>query len=264
MGLLDGKVALVSGGAQGIGAAIAKAFIDEGAEVLVSDVQTDKGGETALALGNKAAFQKLDVTSEDDWIAAVSAAKGHFGGLDILVNNAGIGTGGRMEDTSLEEWRQTTAINLDGVFLGHKHAGPAIRERMDKWPGGGSIINISSVAGLIGLGGAPAYCATKGAVRLLTKAAALEYAQNGEKIRVNSIHPAFTETAIIAPVLEGLQENGLATSEDEAKAFMNLMHPIGRMAQPEEIAAGAVFLASDESAYMTGSELVLDGGMTAR
>ncbi len=264
MGLLDGKVALVSGAAQGIGAAIAKAFIDEGAEVLLTDVQVDKGAVTARDLGNKAAFQKLDVTNEDDWVAAIAAVKGHFGGLDILVNNAGVGEGGRLEETSLEEWHHTTAINLDGVFLGLKHGGPAIRERSAKWPGGGSIINISSVAGLVGLAMAHAYCATKGAVRLLTKSAALEYAQHGDKIRVNSIHPAFTETAIIEPILAQLTETGLAKNDEEAKALMGIMHPIGRLGKVEEIAAGAVFLASDESSFMTGSELVLDGGLTAR
>jgi NAD(P)-dependent dehydrogenase (short-subunit alcohol dehydrogenase family) len=169
-----------------------------------------------------------------------------------------------MEDTSLEDFRKVTGVNIDGVFLGMKHAGPLIRERMTKWEGGGSIINMSSVAGLVGLGGAPAYCASKGAVRLMTKAAALEYAQNGEKIRVNSIHPAFTETAMAEQMLEGMVENGMGANRDEAHAFLTMMHPIGRLGKPRDIANAAVFLASDESAFMTGSEMVVDGGLAAR
>ena len=264
MGLLDGKIALVTGGARGLGAEIAKAFVEEGAGVLITDVLEEEGAETARALGNNAAFQKLDVTNEDDWVAAIAAVKQQFGGLDILVNNAGIADGGRLEETSLEDFRKVTSINLDGVFLGHKHAGPLIRERMGKWEGGGSIINISSVAGLIGLAGAPAYSASKGAVRLLTKAAALEYAQNGEKIRVNSIHPAFTETAMVDYTLDKLVENGMGSNRDEAKGFLTMMHPIGRLGVPRDIANAAVFLASDESSFMTGSEMVVDGGLSAR
>ncbi len=264
MGLLEGRIALVTGAARGLGAEIAKAFVEEGAGVLLTDVLEEDGAATARALGNKAAFQKHDVTNEDDWRAAVAAVKDQFGGLDILVNNAGIAEGGRIEDTSLEDFRRVTSINLDGVFLGHKHAAPLIRERAGKWEGGGAIINISSVAGLIGLGGVPAYTASKGAVRLLTKSAALEYAQNGEKIRVNSIHPAFTETPMMESTAGKLVESGLAPDAEEAKAFLTALHPIGRMGVPRDMANAAVFLASDESAFMTGSELVVDGGLSAR
>lgn len=264
MALLEGKIALVTGGARGLGAEIAKAFVEEGASVLITDVLESEGAETARALGNRASFQKQDVTNEDDWVAAIAAAKDQFGGLDVLVNNAGIASGGRMEDTSLEDFRRVTSINLDGVFLGMKHAGPLIRERMNNWGGGGSIINMSSVAGLVGLPGAPAYTASKGAVRLLTKSAALEYAQNGEKIRVNSLHPAFTETAMVDFTLDSIVESGVAQNTDEAKAFLTMAHPIGRLGKPRDIANAAVFLASEESAFMTGSEFVVDGGLSAQ
>jgi len=264
MGLLEGKIALVTGGARGLGAEIAKAFVEQGASVLITDVLEDAGADMARELGNKVSFLKHDVTDENDWVAAIQAAKEQFGGLDILVNNAGIAEGGRMEETSLADFRKVLSVNLDGVFLGMKHAGPLIRERMNKWEGGGSIINMSSVAGLIGLAGAPAYCASKGAVRLMTKSAALEYAQNGEKIRVNSIHPAFTETAMAEQMLEGMVENGMGSNRDEAHAFLTMMHPIGRLGVPRDIANAAVFLASDESSFMTGSEMVVDGGLSAR
>jgi NAD(P)-dependent dehydrogenase (short-subunit alcohol dehydrogenase family) len=264
MGSLDGRIALVTGGARGLGAEIAKAFVAEGASVLITDILEDEGAETARALGNKASFFKHDVTNEEDWVAAIKTVKDQFGGLDILVNNAGIAMGGRMEETSLEDFRRVTSINLDGVFLGMKHAGPLIRERMNKWEGGGSIINISSVAGLVGLPGAPAYTASKGAVRLMTKSAALEYAGNGERIRVNSIHPGFTETAMVDFTLDKMVESEAAQNLDEAKALLTLAHPMGRLGQPTDIANAAVFLASDESAFMTGSEVVVDGGLSAR
>jgi len=264
MGLLDGKIALVTGGARGLGAEIAKSFAEEGASVLITDVLEAEGAETARTLGNKVSFLKHDVTNEAEWVATIAAIKDQFGGLDILVNNAGIAMGGRMEETTLDDFRRVTSINLDGVFLGMKHAGPLIRERMGKWQGGGSIINISSVAGLVGLAGAPAYTASKGAVRLMTKSAALEYAQNGETIRVNSIHPGFTETPMVDFTLDKMIEAGAAQNSDEAKALLTMAHPIGRLGVPRDIANAAVFLASDESAFMTGSELVVDGGLSAR
>ncbi len=264
MGLLEGKIALVTGGARGLGAEIAKAYIEEGASVLITDVLEEDGAEMARQLGNRCSFIKHDVTNEADWVAAIKAVKDQFGGLDVLVNNAGIAEGGRMEETSLEDFRKVTSVNLDGVFLGMKHAGPLIRERSDKWEGGGAIINMSSVAGLIGLAGAPAYTASKGAVRLMTKSAALEYAQNGDKIRVNSIHPAFTETAMAEQMIEGMVENGMGSNRDEAHAFLTMMHPIGRLGKPRDIANAAVFLASEESSFMTGSEMVVDGGFSAR
>ena len=263
MGMLDGKIALVTGAARGLGEAISKSFIEQGAEVLLTDMNEEQVAETARGLGNKASFLRHDVTSEDDWKAAIAAVKETFGGLDVLVNNAGIAGGGRLEETTLEEWRQITAVNMDGVFLGHKYAAPLIRERADKWEGGGSIINLSSVAGLIGLPGAHAYCASKGAVRLLTKSAALEYAGAGENIRVNSIHPAFIDTPMAAQMVQGIHDNGLAQNLDEARALLEMMHPIGRLGEPKDIASAATFLASDESSFMTGSEFVVDGGLAA-
>lgn len=263
MGLLDGRIALVTGGARGLGAAIAKRFIEEGASVMITDVTDDEGAKTALDLGNQCVFMHHDVTNEDDWVEVIGAVKRQFGGLDILVNNAGIAEGGRMEETALEDFRKVMTVNVDGVFLGHKHAAPLMKERMGKWEGGASIINMSSVAGLVGLPGAPAYSASKGAVRLLTKSAALEYAQNGEKIRVNSIHPAFFNTPMAQKMIDGMVERGMGSNEAEARGFLEMAHPIGRLGKPEEVAEAAAFLASDEAAFMTGSELVIDGGMSA-
>jgi len=263
MGLLDGKIALVTGAARGLGAEIAKSFIEQGAEVLLTDMMEEEGAATARDLGNKASFLRHDVTSEEDWKAAIAAVKTNFGGLDILVNNAGIAGGGRLEDTTLEEWREITAVNMDGVFLGHKYAAPLMRERAARWEGGASIINLSSVAGLIGMPGAHAYCASKGAVRLLTKSAAMEYARAGENIRVNSIHPAFIDTDMAGQMIQGIHDNGMAANLEDARALLVSMHPIGRLGVPRDIASAATFLASEESSFMTGSEFVVDGGMAA-
>ena len=253
---LEGKVALISGGARGQGAVEARMFAQEGAKVVIGDILDDLGLQVQAEInetGGECLYVHLDVTSEADWQDAVEAAVSRFGKLDVLVNNAGIGSprdasGERMTIESLTEgqWDQVMDVNAKGVFLGTKAAIPEMRKA-----GGGSIINISSVAGLIG-GTTTAYGASKGAVRLLTKATAIQYADEG--IRANSVHPGVIVTDMTADMLA-----------DEAGREFNLArHPIGRLGIPEDVAYGVLFLASDESSFMTGSELVIDGGLTAQ
>ncbi|MBO3274317.1 glucose 1-dehydrogenase [Pseudomonas schmalbachii] len=262
---LDGKVALVSGAARGLGAEVAEALLQAGACVMLTDVLDTLGAETAerlaKAYGDRAAFLRHDVTREADWAAAVEGTLGHFGGLDILVNNAGIETAALVVDCELEDFQRTMAINVDGVFLGIKHALGAMR------PGGacgrgGSIINLSSVAGLIGMPSLTAYCASKGAVRLMTKATAIESARLGYGVRINSVHPAIIKTEMGANVVNNLVRVGLAPDEASADAYVESLHPLG-YGQPRDVASAVLFLASPASAWMTGAELVLDGGASA-
>jgi cyclopentanol dehydrogenase len=248
---LEGKVALISGGARGMGAVEAKLFAREGARVVLGDIleAEGRGVETDIQkAGGQAVFVRLDVTSEADWQGAVALAEQRFGRLDVLVNNAGVSVRGRLEDVTGEEWDRVMAINAKGVFLGTKTAIPALRRA-----GGGSIVNISSQLGLVGTDhSSPQYQASKGAVRLLTKTTAIQYAK--EKIRANSVHPG--------PILTPLTE---ARWADPAHATMMLARiPLGRVGQPEDVAWGVLYLASDESAFVTGSELVIDGGWTAQ
>ena len=252
MGRLDGKVALITGGASGIGLAAARLFLDEGATLVLTD-RDQPAAETALAaLGNRATFHLLDVTREEHWIAVTDAAVAEFGRLDVLVNSAGVALLRDIETTTLEEWRALMAVNLDGTFLGCKHA-----VRVMKGRSGGSIVNMSSVAGLIGSGNLAAYSASKGGVRLLTKSVALHCAHKGYNVRCNSVHPSFVET----PMLRGM----IAAGRDPAKMAANYTSaaPLGRLAQPIEVARTILFLASDESGFTTGAELVVDGGLTA-
>jgi len=248
---LEGKVALISGGARGQGAAEAKLFAQEGAKVVIGDILENEGKQVEAEInesGGECLFVHLDVTSQAHWERAVAAAVSSFGKLDVLVNNAGIWRRGRVEDTTVEDWDTIMDVNAKGVFLGTKQAIPEMRKA-----GGGSIINISSTAGLVGSSRSSAYTASKGAVRLFTKATAVQYAKEG--IRANSIHPGPIETAMIQQVWQGDEQN-----REEAIART----PLGRMGTPEDIAYGALFLASDESSFMTGSELVIDGGSTAQ
>lgn len=248
---LENKVALISGGARGQGAAEARMFAHEGAKVVIGDILEEEGRQVEAEineLGGDCLFVKLDVTSEADWQRAAETAVTQFGKLDILVNNAGIFKLGRVEDTSEELWDEIMGINAKGVFLGTKAAIPAMRQA-----GGGSIINISSVAGLIGTHYSAAYGASKGAVRLFTKATAIQYAKEG--IRANSIHPGVIDTPMTTP-------NLLAGEASRQRSIDR--HPLGRVGVPEDVAFGALFLASDESSFMTGSELVIDGGLTAQ
>ena len=248
---LENKVALISGGARGQGEVEAKLFAREGAKVVIGDILEDDGRRVEAEineLGGECVFVNLDVTQEADWERAVATTVARFGKLDVLVNNAGIFKLGRVEETTPELWDEIMDINSKGVFSGTKCAIPEMRNA-----GGGSIINISSVAGLVGTQYSAAYGASKGAVRLLTKSTATAYAREG--IRANSIHPGVIETPMTTPNL---------LSNEEARQRSIARHPLGRVGQPEDVAYGALFLASDESSFMTGSELVIDGGLSAQ
>ncbi len=258
MGRLTGKTAFVSGGAKGLGAEMARAMHEEGANVMVTDVLEDEGIKLADAHENMQ-FVVHDVTDEGQWEAAMAATKEAFGGVDVLVNNAGIAHDGTpLEDTTLEQWRHVTSIDLDGVFLGAKHGIRAMKEN------GGSIINVSSIYGIIGSNGQGPYHAAKGAVRLLTKSMAVEMGALGYKIRVNSIHPGFVTTDILRDGIKKMVAAGAMPGENEAIETLTLGTPAGRLGVPRDIANGIVFLASDESEWMTGAELVIDGGFTAQ
>ena len=248
---MENKVALISGGARGMGAAEAILFASEGAKVVIGDVLEDEGRQTEAQInesGGQCLFVRLDVTSESNWQDAIATAVARFGKLDILVNNAGIFPLGNVEDTSEELWDRVMAVNAKGVFLGTKHAIPEMRKA-----GGGSIINISSIAGLIGSRGAAAYGASKGAVRIFTKSTAIQYAADG--IRANSVHPGIIETPMSIPTI--------LTTEEQRETQIDRT-PLGRIGTADDVASGVLFLASDESSFITGSELVIDGGLTAQ
>jgi NAD(P)-dependent dehydrogenase (short-subunit alcohol dehydrogenase family) len=257
MGRLDGKVALISGGARGQGAVEAQLFAREGAKVVLGDLLDEAGKQVEEAIrqqGGEATYVHLDVTSEADWVEAVGTAVNRYSKLNILVNNAGIsgaspsGEQVRLEDATEAAWNRVLDVNAKGVFLGTKHAIPAMRQA-----GGGSIINISSIAGLVGFGpSSGAYAASKGAVRLLTKSTATQYAKDG--IRCNSVHPGFIDTPMTERSL-----SVPATREDRIRRT-----PLGRIGTTEDIAYGVLYLAADESSFVTGSELVIDGGYTAQ
>jgi NAD(P)-dependent dehydrogenase (short-subunit alcohol dehydrogenase family) len=255
---LAGRVALVTGGASGIGAATARALAEAGAKVVVSDI--NDGSKVASAIDGK--FFRHDVTSESEWVAAVAFARSTFGGLDILVNNAGIFLTKPTRETSLEEFRRVMQVNVDGVFLGLKHAIPAIAERAEKWDGGGSVVNLSSVSGIVGQANTLAYNASKGAVRLMTKSSAIECARSKLKVRVNSVHPGIIDTPMVEQFAAVLSErSGLGSNSIRERFIEN--HPMGRLGRDIDIANAITFLASDKAAFMTGSELVVDGGWTA-
>jgi NAD(P)-dependent dehydrogenase (short-subunit alcohol dehydrogenase family) len=256
MGRVEGKVAIVTGGALGIGKACAQVLAREGAKVVITDIKEAEGralAEEITAAGGQARFVRQDVAQEAEWQAVIAATLEAFGRLDILVNNAGIGTSVNIEEETLAGWRHLMSINLDAVFLGTQYAIKAM-----KGHGGGSIVNISSIEGIIGDPSIAAYNASKGGVRLLTKSAALYCAKGGLGIRVNSVHPGYIHTPLI--------ENALAASPDGQAMYDYLvsLHPIGHLGEPEDIAYGVLYLASDESKFVTGSELVIDGGYPAQ
>jgi NAD(P)-dependent dehydrogenase (short-subunit alcohol dehydrogenase family) len=253
---LRDRVALVTGALQGIGAATARALAAAGARVILAD--QDDPIDFATQIGGLA--RRLDVTSEADWVDAMAFAKEEAGGLDILVNNAGIFQMKPLVDTTQEEWRRVQAVNVEGMFLGCKHAIPLLNERAGRWSGGAAIINLSSIGGIIGSANAVNYCTSKGAVRIFTKALAMELAP--QKIRVNSVHPGFTDTPLAEKAAVVFSELS-GVSVEEGRAQLAHQHPLGRNAKPSEIADGVVFLASDRASFMTGSELIIDGGMTA-
>ena len=248
---LAGKVAIISGGSRGMGAFEAELFVKEGAKVVVGDVREDEGRslvEKITGEGGDAVFVPLDVTKETDWEAAVAEAVDRYGKLDVLVNNAGVSARGSIEETTVADWDRVMDINAKGVFLGTRQAIPEMRKA-----GGGSIINISSQLGLVGMSdSSPQYQASKGAVRLFTKSAAIQYASEG--IRVNSVHPG----PIVTPMTEARR------SDAAVQELMVSRIPLGRYGEAEDVAYGVLYLASDESSFVTGSELVIDGGWTAQ
>mgnify|MGYP006176803301 FL=1 len=264
MNRLDGKVALISGASRGIGAATAKLMVEAGARVVIGDVLESQGRETAKEIGTDATFARLDVTAEEDWNAAVALAEEKFGGLDILVNNAAVFLGRDFEEASMDEWNRMASVNMTGVWLGTKQSVAALRKAGEKSPCGSAIVNTASTAGLVGSEIDPLYSMTKGGVTLFTKSTALNLARKGYRIRVNSIHPGLIQTDMGAQTFVARAEQHGSNDVDKAREVALAIHPIGRLGVPQDIANGIVFLASDASSFMTGSGMVVDGGMTAR
>jgi len=262
---LTGKVAYVSGGAAGIGASIAHIFAEQGASVAIGDIQVERGEATAARIreqGGKAIFIRHDAAEEPEWIAALDLTIGNFGGLDIFVNNAAIEQTCMIADVELADVQKLIAINVTGMIIGHKHAIRAMR------PGGaagkgGSIINLSSVSGLIGTPALGVYTASKGAVRLFSKSAAVECGRLGYGIRVNSIYPGLVDTDMGNKLIDDFVNLGVFKDRTDAQQQMLAGYPIGRTGIPSDIANAALFLASDLSSWVTGTEIVVDGGMTA-
>lgn len=269
-GRLQGTVALVTGAMRGIGRAIAERFAAEGCNVIATDVLDENEARPTFGeLGERGFYLKLDVTSEKDWSAAQATVEQEFGMLDILVNNAGIDWIKRLADLSLKEWRRVMAVNSDGVFLGTRTMTDLLAAAGAMRHGGASIVNISSVMGYVGFPNTSAYNASKGAVRVFTKACAVEFGASGLAIRVNAIHPGFIVTAILRDGFEKIAADmnaaGLGpVTAAELTAKGAALHPIGRLGEPEEVANAALFLASTESSFMTGSDLVVDGGYMAQ
>ncbi len=255
MGRVQGKVALVTGAAKGIGQACALLLAKEGAKVVVSDLDRAAGEAVAakiVADGGEALFIQQDVTDEASWPAAIAATEARFGALHVLVNNAGIAIPGNAVDCTLADWRKTLAVNLDAVFLGTKYAIPAMTGK------NGSIINISSIEGIIADPNLASYNASKGGVRIFTKSAALHCGKAGLKVRVNSVHPGYIWTPMVEDYIRSIGD------VDKGRAALDALHPIGHVGDAMDVAFGVLYLASDESRFVTGSELVIDGGYTAQ
>lgn len=257
MDRVKGKVALITGGASGLGRQAARRLAEEGARVVVTDLNEVGGAAVAEELGDSGLFVAHDVTKETDWVRVVQASLDKFGRLDVLVNSAGVGNMNSVEDCSLEEWKHVMSVNGDGVFLGCKHGIGAIKRTSTEPGAGGSIVNISSVSGLIGGHNLAAYNASKGAVRLLTKSVALHCSRQRYNIRCNSVHPTFIDTPMVRSMID--------SADDPARVEQKLARqvPLGHIGEPDDIAWGIVYLASNESKFMTGAEFVVDGGITA-
>jgi len=259
MGRVEGLVAMVTGARRGLGKASAVLLAKEGAKVVITDRNPD-GADAVLAeiekAGGEAVFLDQDVSKEADWQRVIERTIDRFGKLDILVNNAGVGAGKNIEQISLEEWRWVMSVNLDGAFLGTKYGIEAMKKT-----GGGSIINMSSIEGIIGDSRMVAYDASKGGLRTLTKSAALHCAQRGYNIRVNTVHPGFIDTEMVRGFLKAQAKDG---DIESARKALERLHPIGHLGEPDDVAYAVLYLASRESKFATGSELVVDGGYTAR
>jgi len=259
MNRVEGKVALVTGARRGLGAAISTLLAGEGAQVIVSDRKADGSEEVLKQIadaGGEAIFIEHDITSQESWDKAISTAVSRFGKLDILVNNAGVGAGKNIEAATLDEWRWVMSINLDGTFLGTQKAIGAM-----KTTGGGSIVNISSIEGLVGDRRMVAYDTSKGGVVMLSRSAALHCAKNQYNIRVNTVHPGFIDTKMVQGFLKAIAEDGDVV---KARKELEALHPLGHLGEPADVAYAVLYLASDESKFATGSELVVDGGYTAQ
>ncbi len=267
MNRLDGKIAFLSGAARGIGAETARLMAAAGAKVAIGDVLDGRGRETVRSLeaaGGQALYVHLDVTRADDWAAAIAAVIARFGGLDILVNNAGVFIAKGIEESTADDWERLCGVNLTGVVLGTKAALPALRERGAASPQGSAVVNLSSIAGLVGSALAPLYSLTKGGITTFTKSTALECARKGYRIRVNSIHPGIIDDEMGGQAIAARARLRGESDLDAARVQAGAAHPIGRLGTVTDIANGIVFLASDDAGFMTGSGLVVDGGWTAQ
>ena len=266
-GRLDATVSLITGAAMGIGLAIAERLAREGSHIIIADINPAEGEAAAARLrveGLAAEFLKLDVTREADWMTAAQSIGASHGGLDALVANAGIESVGAIADMTLDQWQRALDVNLTGVYLATRYMAPLLEKRASSRPGGASIVNISSILGIGGMAGSSTYSATKGGVRLFTKSIALEFARDRKNIRVNSVHPGFIRTPMTENAAQRIARSGGAASGNAVIAGMVALTPMGRIGTPEDIAAGVAFLVSDDAAFMTGSELVIDGGYTAQ
>ncbi|PZU12383.1 MAG: 3-beta hydroxysteroid dehydrogenase [Sphingobium sp.] len=253
-GRLEGKIGLITGAGSGLGAAIASRFVAEGAHVLVTDVNVVSANGVASSLGSQTTALKLDVTDLEDWADAISFTEREFGGLHLLVNNAGICLTGSVEDVSIEDWKRTHAIDLDGVFYGIRSCLPLMRA--STIDAGGAIINISSISGVVAAANMAAYNSAKAAVRHLTKSVALHCAKSGGTITCNSLHPTFIDT----PLLDGF---AAGRPREEMVAKLARQIPLGRVGTTDDVAGAAVYFCSDEARFITGAELVIDGGLSA-
>ena len=259
MDRVEGKVALVTGGRRGLGKAIAIMLAKEGAKVVITD-RKKEGAEAVLAAieanGGEAIFVEQDVSQEADWQRVIATTLERFGKLDVLVNNAGVGAGKNIEEITFEDWRWVMSVNLDGTFLGTKIAIETMKET-----GGGSIINMSSIEGIVGDSRMVAYDSSKGGLRTLTKSAALHCAKRGYNIRINTVHPGFIDTDMVRGFLKAQAKGG---DVESARKALERLHPVGHLGEPEDVAYAVLYLASEESKFATGSELIVDGGYTAQ